>query len=212
MSRHSTRVHLAVSALVFALAASAAGAQPTVDRYRIQREFAQASFNYPDSSGCLLTFVSVSVTESAQRIEPGKPEPRAMGFVSLVRIDICHQNQVLFVAQGERELQPDELQFGVNLGSAALHSVFDLFESVTATRHTATVDLTWTATSPATHIQSRYSDSGPGFRHAFREVGSRRTADAVGSVLYDSTELVSGPSVNTYIVNVRDGQLSIDRD
>jgi hypothetical protein len=213
MSRSLTRVHLTASTLLLALAASAAGAPPYTDSYRVKERSAYAGFNSPsDFSGCIQTSVNIAFVESAQRYGSGKQEPTAWGYVSIYRYDRCHQYQTLLSAYGYRELQPDEMDFQGNLALARLNTTFDLVDSVTHTTHSATVDLTWTATGPSTHTQERYSGFGPGFRYSSSQLGTSRPAEAAGSVRFDSAEVLDGPSDYGAISNIKSGSISIYRD
>jgi hypothetical protein len=104
------------------------------------------------------------------------------------------------------------MEFSGNLASAGLNANIDVFDYVTNTPHTATVDLTWTATGPTTHVQSRESFFGTGFRYTFNRQGSNRPAEASGSVLLDSAAVLSGPSEYGGIDHVRTGSFSIYHD
>jgi hypothetical protein len=212
MSRNPRRVHLAASVLALALAASAAAAPPVVDRYRILERNAFMPFTSIDASGCIVTGFSATVAENATRTGPGKPEPRAIGFLYIYRYDQCHQYQTLLSATTSRELTPEEMELGSNLQSVRLTATFDLIDTVTNTPHTATVDLTWSATGPATRTEDHYSTFGPGFRYASDQQGTSRPAQGTGSVLLDSTELFSGPSTQGSISNSRSGELAIYRN
>jgi hypothetical protein len=97
-------------------------------------------------------------------------------------------------AFGERARQPDEIEFQGKLASARLSATFDLFDSMTQTTHSATLELTWTATGPISHAQERNSYFAPGSRYTSRLQGTERRALATGSLLLDSVEALDGPS------------------
>jgi hypothetical protein len=212
MRHHPTRARTAailLSTLALVLIAGAASAAE-VERSKYNDKSVNATFDSTDASGCIRTWLSLWGFNAVVRSTQGSRTPEARGYLSVYRIDVCRGNALLLSASGSFPLEPGELTFKANLASATLTTTFLVFDYVSHTDKTVVVDLAWTATGPVWHGQDRVSFHTPGISFTNRQQGSGRSASASGSVLYDGSEMMSGPSDDGMIAVARVGAISIE--
>ena len=185
---------LRLTCVVAALAASALISSPTsavVDQYRAQGGSATATFMDIDSTGCILTYADVSVTEG-RILDVSRQEPSSTWLVVFIyQSDLCLGHHLT-----ENELHAhtaipaDAFRIKGALHSASLLQVtVDVENRWTATLQPVTIELTWTGDGDISRGHSTSQSIFPGGRYLWRSNGSFTTATPSGSIKLRSMTL-----------------------
>lgn len=157
---------------------------------RLMAEVASADFSSIDPSGCILTGVSVSASESAVRSGRGPGSPSSMVFVSINQYNLCTHTNLLW-AFGFAPLAETDLQVSGNLDSAILNAMVNVHDDISGSSFNVSVDLTWTGTSSLR--RAIFNDKREfGSCHQIRHINaSWRFALASGTVSDGTTNFIS---------------------
>lgn len=140
-----------VLALVTAGSPSTADARPSISTLQIKDTAVTASFVSVDDTGCIETRVHVTASNQMQRVSPpGSRTATAQTVLVITRIDVCAALP-LFVGDGLAEVQT--LQVAPNLRTATVSGIVPVTDQEGVV-HQFAVNLTWTATGPATRTHN----------------------------------------------------------
>jgi hypothetical protein len=178
---------LALLALVVtAILPSPAHAEGVMTRFK--GISASLSFSNVDSTGCINTYVDVSVYESQYRSTEQGASSYSNAYVSVYRYDSCQY--VYF----------DELYGSITLANGAfdtrgklqmdrLVTSGVLYDYWTGSEVPVALDLTWTGTGDVTRGSYNSRGSYPNYRYSTHSVGSNRLATVSGTVVVGDTTL-----------------------
>jgi hypothetical protein len=174
-----------ILALLFTFPTSAVAGENT----RFRGQTAEASFFADD--GCVATGASVYVVDGHSQNPPGSGDRYSYVSVWLWGYDYCNW-QELFGGGGSTTLAPGEFQIDRKLSSASLITTVEVWDWMTDTLMTITVDLTWTGTGDLERgsYTSHHVSSGYKVHSRFR--GTFRDATATGSVSDGTTNFAVG--------------------
>jgi len=154
---------------------------------------ARADFSSVD--GCIVTSAEVLIVDERESFPPGRPTTGTRVEVGIAEFNQCTQQDVS-LAFGGAALSDDEFHIGKKLASASVTKIVEMTAEATGATFEVSVDVSWTATSPATNTRLRFFDHSPdGVSHSF-EKATARDASISGSVLVGTTDLLSGATVD----------------
>jgi len=177
------------AAFVLPTVASAADTSVFHDNITIAR----ADFNRVD--GCIVTFAEVLIVDEKDSSPPGKPTKGVHVEIGIAEFDQCTQQDVS-LAFGGAALSTDEFHIDKKLASASVTKTVEMTDEATGATFEVAVDVSWTATSPATNTRLRFHDvSQDGVSNAL-EKATGRDASVSGSVLVGTTDLLEGATID----------------
>lgn len=221
MSRQKPEVRKAMKfvAVIFALTLAAALALPSTAWgagfiARIRGDRVDAFFSRTDSSGCIVTdvFVSGSDTLDINHFPPGPSGSSSFSFVfiGISQFDSCTGTQLL-AADCPASLTDQDFQvIGVKLDSATLNATVGCFDSVSNLPFDVLVDLDWTAIGDRMLQSSHIHIRTPGFMVHDNSTGTFRSAEASGSVSDGMINFTPDPSLDANIASVKEGIVVFD--
>jgi hypothetical protein len=172
------------------LPTSAVAADVSVFRDNIS--IGRADFSSVD--GCIVTFVEVLVVDERESSPPGQPIEGGRVEVGIAEFDECNQQDVS-LAFGVTALSDDEFHIDKKLGSASVTKTVEVTDEASGASFDVSVDVSWTATGPATRSRLRFFNrSTDGMSHFFEKATSRE-ASVSGSVLIGTTDLLDTATV-----------------
>lgn len=144
---------------------------------------ASADFTTFDVTGCVVTDASVNAFQNVA--VPGHTGTQSvMVFISVY--DICNQVQLDAAANVDPStgatLFNGTQSFGSQLGSASVNGTAPMYDFMSGTTFTSTVNVTWTGFGPTSTFADSFRSRSPGFMVSFRDNGSSRQAEASGTV------------------------------
>jgi hypothetical protein len=170
---------------------SAAHAETTVSHFK--GITAYASFWSLDPTGCISTYVDVSVYESIYRNPPQDPGSYAAAYLYISRYDYC-QNLYLNEIYGYANLAEGAFDTRGKLQTTRLVTTMEVYDWLTNTTAPVSIDLTWTGTGDVSRGSYNSRGNYPSYRYMYHSVGSSRPADVTGSVVLGGTNLITGSS------------------
>lgn len=207
MRRNLCRIGLAAT-LVLALVPMAASAENY--HYQFRGNSAYASFSSTDSTGCISTWVSVSLYENRFQQPPGPPQQSAALDISIYRYDSC-QHLYVFEGWGSAALPAEALDTSGSLQSASVTTSIDVYDWYSGTPTSVAIDLDWTGVGETFHGSSRYQNNYGHSMYMSRSTGSSREAEVTGTILLGgTTNVVTGWSYG-FLYNSQGGTVSIWR-
>ena len=175
---------LVIAALALAMLAQYSTAAAATEMYKWKGPGAQAEFYSED--GCVANGASIFTRDEKFHNPPGRPSKSPFAFLYLYQYDFC--NQVLLMeASGFVSGDVVDLQVANRLDGATLMTTVNVYDWVNDTSFDVYVDLTWTATGPATRENSRFKSQTPDCKYQNQFKGMFRPADAYGTVTDGST-------------------------
>lgn len=162
---------------------------------------------FESTSGCIDTEVFFLADDTLvgadQRLgvtEVSVPKDHASDlFLGIVRFNHCTNTDVTAAFVDALPIADADFQIADDLSSASLNTTVTLHDDVTNTPLSVALDVAWTATGPATREGGLVlSDSFPGPDPSIiriADTGTRRDAQAVGSVTVGGENLTPDPSV-----------------
>lgn len=147
----------------------------------------EAFFSSTDPSGCIVTEVGVNARVDIRK-EP--PEPGTMEspvVLSIYQYNICTGEQLIF-GEAFGWLEEGDLQVSKKLGSATLNTtLIDFEDAAGGPIREVYVDLTWSATEPATLSSGHTRFTSPDCTFMDHWKGMSRFADVTGTVSAGTT-------------------------
>lgn len=169
-------------------------------------QWVQASFESIDPAGCIVTRVFLIINGSRFK------DSSALSQVSIDRFDRCNDNQSLVSAYGFDFPAADDFELpNGSLSSASIETTMtDVWDAVSETVLTVSIDVDWTATGPATRSTQVYHFQAPGYRSRTSYTGTQRPALASGVVTFGTGNLTPAPTDSAVIAQVQEGTVIID--
>jgi hypothetical protein len=164
---------------------------PTGDLFSYRGGSASAGFVTIDPTGCITTEIWAGGSDSRERYSVGGFEPVSQVGVNINRIDWCNAVELM---QASWVDFTGSLQISNALHDAALQGTVKLYDSVQGLYFTVDVDLTWKGVGPLSGRRDRLFADFPNSRSMSKEIGRSRDAEASGAVVYQGTNLLTGPS------------------
>jgi hypothetical protein len=177
---------------------------------------AAAEWTRTDPDGCrrtemFLTLSDQTVRDGGQPVE--EPNVDGIGYVD----DLCHPGMgaeaVLVFGYGGVDAPPGGITVDRQLGSASAHFTVDgLVESLQGFDFVpVTVDVDWTATGDAVHVNGsyRFHLAGPqqdGCGYVMTTNATERSASATGTVTFGDVQAAKGGADGAFLENVRQGE------
>ena len=182
-----------------------------VSMFRFKGLGANASFSSMDASGCIRTNVDVFTAEAMLHSPPGQKGPFTSVDLYFSQYNLCTET-ALIAAEGIADLADPDLQIDAKLNSASLHTTLTMLDSLTGQPFDLYVDLTWTATVPATreHPNIHYGDKD--CKVLNHGTAILQAADATGTVSDGFTNFTPDPSVGALLVSSNSSDMSIRCD
>ena len=149
MKRFVLAVALLLSLLVTVLPAHAAGAE--TQHFSFKGQFAEASFQSVDSSGCIKTVVTV-IAQDGRIKQAGPPEATARGEINLFQIDTC-AGRLLLSAFGLLTLTPEQFQIDKHLNAATLSAIIEITDVVSGNAFPVDVSVNWTGSGDIVRLK-----------------------------------------------------------
>ena len=147
----------------------------------------EAFFSSTDPSGCIVTQVGVSARDDTRREPPEPGMTEALVALSIYQENICTGEQLIF-GEAFGWLEEGDLQISKRLGSATLNTTLIDFEDASGGPiREVYVDLTWTATEPATRSSGHTHLTTPTCKYMDHWKGMSRFADVTGTVSAGTT-------------------------
>lgn len=165
---------------VFGQATTASAAE----MYKWKGPGAQAEFF--SSDGCTDTYVSLFTRDEKFHNPPGKPTKAPFVSIYINQYDYCGAGLVVD-AWGFASGDAVNLQVANKLDWASLQASVEAYNWVSDSFLNLYVDLTWTATGPASRESSRYRFKTPGCQYQNQFKGTFRPAEVNGTISDGST-------------------------
>src|SRR5215471_3548831 len=174
------RSHLTV-AFALALASLLPAKASAGSIFHFSGKEADGYFSALDSTGCINIFAYIQALNGKVQTPPGPGTRGVSVFVILSQYNYC-TGVDLVEASGYSELSTSNFSVGGNLGSASLTTTIDVFDYISNTSYPISINLSWTATTPAQ--RSSYSNHfhAPKFNVDVHLNGTIRFADSSGSI------------------------------
>jgi hypothetical protein len=174
---------------------------------------ANANFSTVSNDACpIITTASINVFESLQL--PGKTSNQSI-FLFISQYD-CNNNQL----EGADNFDPNTglpsftgtIQFGSGLTTAKVIGTANMFDFVSGTSFTATINVTWQAYGPSTTFIDSSHNRGAGFIINMHFHGSDRAAEASGTVTnMDNSNIAASPDSFADINNSSGGTVLLNK-
>ena len=151
------------------------------EQYRWKGPGAEAYFSSTDDSGCIVTDVSLFTRDETFQNPPGQPSRGSFVYMTIYQYDYC-AGQELRNAEGWASIGENDLQVARRLSSATLSALVTMYDWLSDSYFDVSVDLSWSATGPASQQSSSYRSHSPGCKYHSRFRGSFRSADVNGTI------------------------------
>jgi hypothetical protein len=172
---------------------------------------ASADFTTFDANGCVVTDANINAFQNIA--VPGHSATQSvMVFISVY--DICNQVQLVAASNVDPNtgatLFNGASTFGAKLDTASVNGAAPMFDFVSGTTFTSTVNVTWSGFGPTSSFAESFRSRSPGFMVSFRDNGSSRQAEATGTVTDSANNnLAATPTDNADLSNNTSGTVQI---
>ena len=146
----------------------------------------EAFFSNTDPSGCVVTQIGMFARNDMRHEPPEPGTTESLLVLSIYQVNDCTGEQLLF-AEGYTWLDEGDLQVSKKLQSATLNATVNLEDAGAAGNFDVDVDLTWTATEPATRSSSHSHLDQRDCKIISHWRGMSRFADVTGTVSVGTT-------------------------
>ena len=163
---------------ISARAADVAGSKETIVRAIFER-----------LDGCVLTTLEVLVVDERESVPPGGPVTGARIEAGIEQLDEC-SHEFLSSAFVIDALTDEEFHIDNKLESASVTKTVEMIDDILGTSFPVTIDLTWTATGPATRGRDRSFIRFEDEMFHSTEKFIVRDATASGSVVSGTTDFL----------------------
>lgn len=147
--------------------------------YRINYTSADAYFS--DTSGCIVTNVSVYAFNEVGQYPPAPGYSLNGATVSISQYDFCTDTQ-LISAFGQNFPADQDFQVSPNLDSVTLNTTINVFDYISNTSFPVYVQTTWTSTGPLGRSNAHSHDSFGGCNNIFHRNYNVRPVQASATV------------------------------
>ena len=171
---------------------------------------ATAFFSALDSTGCISSAVFVIADDNSEQTRPDAPVRTAQVAVVVSQFDLCVG---ILLLTGNGVTTDAAILVAPNLESASVNAVVPVLNLANGTLVDVSVDVTFYGTSPIqADAREELDVTIPGYRinTTFRQ--TFRQASALGDIATVGGDLVSGPSLDAMIQNVRVGTVVVRRE
>jgi hypothetical protein len=170
---------------------------------------AETDFDIFDPSGCVETFVTVIAIDGSIKLAPGHPAVASGMIVFVSQMDNCTQTQ-LILADGSAPLASEQLQISSSLKTASLTATGGVFDLVSNNTLPVTISLAWVGTGQLGGFEehSNFRQPAFGLRSTIRNSGTFRPATAVGTVMVNGSNIVSGTTTGA-LSSTKQGEVDI---
>jgi hypothetical protein len=170
---------------------------------------AMARFVSVDSSGCVLTEVSIDARN--QHIEEPTGETESSQVLLVIsQFDQC-TGTLTRAASGFEFLEPGEF-FIDELESATLNAEVEVFDDISGSTLVTGINITWQGIGDSTLTRVHQQTKSKAFTIDLRSSGTQREAAAVGSIVIDGINLTPEPGLESSLSELRSGALRVDRN
>ena len=177
-------------AAVLALLVASFGQYTTVSAADVRKTSTlgvEAYFSSTDPSGCIVTEVGLSARDDTRKEPPEPGTTESLVALSIYQYDNCTGEQLIF-GNAFGWLEEGDLQISKRLGSATLNTTLIDFEDASGGPiREVYVDLTWSATGPATRSSGHTHLTTPDCKYMGHWRGMSRFADVTGTVSAGTT-------------------------
>ena len=171
---------------------------------------ATALFSALDSTGCISSTVLVIANDNSDQTRPDAPVRAAQVAVVVSQVDLC---AVIPLLTGNGVTTDAAILVAPNLESASVNAVVPVLNLANGTMVDVSVDVTFYGTSPIQADAGEELDvTVPGYRINTTFHQTFRQAAALGEIATVGGDLVSGPSLDAMIQNVRVGTVVVRRE
>jgi hypothetical protein len=170
-----------------------------------------ADFGGVSSTGCIFTEANIQPFQNLTR--PGNITSQA-AIVFIEKFDFCNgvplEEASNFDKAGGAPNFTGTIQFGGDLATARVSGTASMFDFISNTPFTATIDVAWQGFGPTTTFIDNSHFRAPNFIVNSHFSGTTRGAEASGS-LTDETgaNLATSPTLNAGLNNARGGTVQI---
>ena len=166
-----------------------------------------ADADFETTSGCIDTGVFVAAEDLLVATDQGGGEKQVRVpkdhasdlFLGLFRFNHCTNTDVTTAFESAIPIPDADFQIADDLSAASLNTTVTVHDDVTNADLSVALDVDWTATGPVTREGGlQLKDTFPGqnpFVIRIGDTGTRRDAQAVGSVTVGAENLTPDPSV-----------------
>ncbi len=172
-----------------------------------------ADFGSVSSNGCIFTDASLQPFESLTR--PGNTTSQSV-FVFISKFDACNQVQL----EAASNIDPNtgvenftgNIQFGTGLSTATVNGTASMFDFISNTTFTTTINVTWQGFGPTTTSIDNMHVRAPSFIFNSHFHGTSRAAEALGTLTDKTgTNLATPPTLNADLANASSGTVQITK-
>jgi hypothetical protein len=176
------------------------------DNFKFSGNFADAGFSTAD--GCVVTNVGVFANKGKFQSPPGPGSSGAFADMYIDQYDSCTGAQYI-LAFGGTPLSNDAFQIDRGLNSAVLNATILVFDNVSGTEISVSVNLEWVGIGALNKGTFHSHSKSPGCVINERFSGSSRFAEATGSVSDGVTNFTLNPSGDGHLNSTKSGTLFI---
>jgi len=171
---------------------------------------ADAFFGSVSSDGCI--FTSAEIQSFQNLTHPGNVTNQAV-FVSISVFDACNFVQLVAASNFDSTTQglnfTGTIHFGDQLSTARVQGTATMFDFISNTNFTATIDVTWQGDGPSTHSFDSLHSRAPGVIVNTHFKGTFRSAAASGTLSDGTTNFAATPTLDASLDDISTGTVQI---
>lgn len=173
---------------------------------------ASADFGSVSSDGCVFTNAEIQPFQNLTR--PGNVTNQ-MVSVSISVFDVCGAGQLVAASNFDSNTQDlnfsGTIQFGDHLSTARVQGTAIMFNFLSNTTFTATIDVAWQGYGPTTRSFSSQHSRAPGVIANTHFNGDFRSAEASGTLTDGTTNFAATPTLDAQLDDVSSGDIQITK-
>jgi hypothetical protein len=171
---------------------------------------ADAFFGSVSSDGCIFSTAEIQPFQNLTR--PGNVTNQAV-FVAISVFDACNFVQLVEASNFDSTTQDlnftGTIDFGDQVSTARVQGTATMFDFVSNTSFTATIDVTWQGYGPTTYAIDSLHSRAPGVIVNTHFKGAFRSAAASGTLSDGTTNFAATPTLDASLDNISTGTVQI---
>jgi hypothetical protein len=182
---------------------SGGGCFATTPVCTFKQGFADADFGSVSNDGCIVTDAFVNAFQGVTR--PGNTTGQ-FAFVGIEKFDVCNN---IPLEEAFSEDFTGAIQFGSSLSTATVTGSATMFDKVSNTTFTATINVAWQGFGPTTYMIDSLHFRTSGLILNEHSTGTNRAAEAAGTLSDGTTNFAAAPTLNADLGNSAGGSAQI---
>lgn len=190
------------------------GQHTNVAAAEVIRNRALSAFAYSsgmDPTGCISTEWFVQGIDQIYKNPPGPGESTSTVYLQIIQYDYCAGPTPVNTVSITASVPVDEEAVVVDkkLGWATIDTTISVYNYATQSYIAVDLDLTWSATGPATLERNEYKENTPHCHWMMRSKGLTSRATISGTISYGGATLTVNPSIFAAITSTKSGELTV---